>query len=281
MSIDLLERYVGFACAATLFTRGAGDGNRTRTVSLGTACTHGVCAWLFAIFVVLSGLECPLDACRNGTLMARSRSRRLRSAQRSARRAQLVQGRQGVRRQVVRGVPVAVGPRGKATLEREDAQLTGEVCCRVGHASSDQCVGHGSREADVPEGIALLELGTGSDRCLQAGAQLAVHRAHFARRALETGGDRLQRTGSLGCLGDPLCQQPTQRLLPGGEQLALVREVPEEGALGDPSAFGDLRNRRGVVPLLGEQVDGSENNPLASPWPPARSYLTSARNAAR
>src|SRR5664280_776783 len=35
MSIDLLERYVGFACAATLFTRGAGDGNRTRTVSLG------------------------------------------------------------------------------------------------------------------------------------------------------------------------------------------------------------------------------------------------------
>src|SRR5664280_3303842 len=35
MSIDLLERYVGFACAATLFTRGAGDGNRTSTVSLG------------------------------------------------------------------------------------------------------------------------------------------------------------------------------------------------------------------------------------------------------
>src|SRR5665647_2618433 len=36
MSIDLLERYVGFACAATLFVCGAGDGNRTRTVSLGT-----------------------------------------------------------------------------------------------------------------------------------------------------------------------------------------------------------------------------------------------------
>src|ERR1035437_9366335 len=87
-----------FDCAATLFVCGAGDGNRTRTVSLGTVCTHGVCAWLFAIFVVLSGLECPLDACRNGTLMARSR--RLRSAQRSARRAQLVRGRQGVRRQV-------------------------------------------------------------------------------------------------------------------------------------------------------------------------------------
>src|SRR5664280_1505033 len=172
MSIDLLERYVGFACAATLFACGAGDGNRTRTVSLGTACTHGVCAWLFAIFVVLSGLECPLDACRNGTLMARRRRRRLRSAQRSA------------------------------------------------------------------------------------------------RRALETGGARLQRTGSLGCLGDLLCQQPTRRLLPGGKELALVREVPEEGALGDPSAFGDLRNRRGVVPLLGEQVDGSQNNPLASPWFP-------------
>src|SRR5450759_4009256 len=35
MSVDLLERYVGFACAATFFAWGAGDGNRTRTVSLG------------------------------------------------------------------------------------------------------------------------------------------------------------------------------------------------------------------------------------------------------
>ena len=35
MSVDLLERYVGFACPATVFEHGAGDGNRTRTVSLG------------------------------------------------------------------------------------------------------------------------------------------------------------------------------------------------------------------------------------------------------
>jgi len=33
--LTCLNDTVGFACGATLFTCGAGDGNRTRTVSLG------------------------------------------------------------------------------------------------------------------------------------------------------------------------------------------------------------------------------------------------------
>ena len=66
-----------------------------------------------------------------------------------------------------------------------------------------------------------------------------------------------------GRLGDALGEQPAQRLLAGDEQLALVGEVPEEGALGDAGALGDLRDGRGVVPLLGEQVDGGDDEPLA------------------
>jgi len=45
--------------------------------------------------------------------------------------------------------------------------------------------------------------------------------------------------------------------LPCHEEFALVGEVPEEGALGNPGALSDLRDRRGVVALLGEQVRSS------------------------
>jgi hypothetical protein len=64
---------VQLPCAATLFVCGAGDGNRTRTVSLGTVRTHGRCARLAAGFAVTTGLECPMGAPVNGTLMARCR----------------------------------------------------------------------------------------------------------------------------------------------------------------------------------------------------------------
>ena len=63
-------------------------------------------------------------------------------------------------------------------------------------------------------------------------------------------------------------KQPAQRLLSGHQDLALVREVPEEGAFRDPGALGDLGHRRGVVPLLGEQVDGSHDESFARPWFP-------------
>ena len=106
------------------------------------------------------------------------------------------------------------------------------------------------------------------------GAELAVHRAHRARGALEAGGDRLERAGARGRLGDALGQQPAQRLLAGDQQLALVGEVPEEGALGDPGALGDLRDRRGVVPLLGEQVDGRQDEAFARSWfPPSHGAI--------
>lgn len=45
--------------------------------------------------------------------------------------------------------------------------------------------------------------------------------------------------------------------------LALVGEVPEEGAPGDPGPFGDLRHGGCVVSLLGEQIHSRDDESLA------------------
>ena len=58
-------------------------------------------------------------------------------------------------------IVVAVGPPGVALFEREDFQLAGEARGRVGDATGDECGGHGGREANVFEGVALLEFGVG------------------------------------------------------------------------------------------------------------------------
>jgi hypothetical protein len=85
-----------------------------------------------------------------------------------------------------------------------------------------------------------------------SGGQARVQRAHRARRPLEPGRDRIERAGELGCLGDTLGQQPSQHFLSRHQEFTLVGKAPEEGALRDPGALTDLRDRRGVVTLLGE-----------------------------
>jgi hypothetical protein len=117
--------------------------------------------------------------------------------------------------------------------------------------------------------VALLELGAGRHGRFEPGADLAVRRAHGARRALQAGRHRLERARVGRRLGDAVGEQPAERLLARDQQLALVGEVPEEGALGDARALGDLRHRGGVVPLLGEQVDGRDHEPLGRPGLPS------------
>jgi hypothetical protein len=63
---------------------------------------------------------------------------------------------------------------------------------------------------------------------------------------------RLLPVGLLGCLGDTLGQQRSQHFLCRHQEFTLVGKAPEEGALRDPGALTDLRDRRGVVTLLGE-----------------------------
>src|ERR1700684_3763728 len=92
----------------------------------------------------------------------------VRSAQRCARRTQLVQGRQGVPGELVLGVTVTLGPFGVPPLEGEDAQLARESRGRIGYAACDQGGCHRGREADALEGVALLKLGTRRDGRLQA-----------------------------------------------------------------------------------------------------------------
>jgi len=60
-----------------------------------------------------------------------------RSAQRCARRAQLLQGRQGVPSELVLGVMVIFEPFGVSPLESEGAQFTSDSRSRFGYAAGD------------------------------------------------------------------------------------------------------------------------------------------------
>jgi hypothetical protein len=107
----------------------------------------------------------------------------------------------------------------------------------------------------VLERVAFLQLAVGGDDGLEPGRELAPFRRERGGGGLEAEGDRLERRGGLGGGGDALGQEPGQRVLPGHEHLPLVREVPEEGALGQPGPVGDLGDGGDVVALLGEPVE--------------------------
>jgi hypothetical protein len=57
-------------------------------------------------------------------------------------------------------------------------------------------------------------------------------------------------------------QQPAVQLLAREQHLPLVREVPEEGGLGQPGPLGDLVDGGRVVALLGEQVERGAHEAL-------------------
>src|ERR1019366_77788 len=192
-----------------------------------------------------------------------------RSAQRRGCRAQVIQGGQRMVREPFDVITITFGPLGVAPLECEDPQLAREVRSRVGDTAGDERGCHGGRETDALEGVALLKFGAGRHGCFETGAELSVRRPHGARCTLWAGCPRIARAGARRRLGDPVGEQPAQGLLAGDQELALVGEVPEEGALGDPGALGDLRHRGGVVPLLGEQVDGRDDESLSCPRLPS------------
>ena len=123
------------------------------------------------------------------------------------------------------------------------------------------------------EGVARLQLDIGGHGRLEAGGELPVHRPHRARGPFEAGRDRIERCRGRSAPGDALGQQLTQRFLSGDQNLALVREVAKERALGDAGALGDLRHGRRVVSLLGEQVDGGQDESLACSRFPARHHV--------
>lgn len=90
--------------------------------------------------------------------------------------------------------------------------------------------------------------------------------ARFGERAVrpEQGEDcfervlqRAQWPGVLGGEADSVDELLAEHLFPPEEDLALVGEVPEEGAVVHARPGGDVGGGRGVVPALPVQVEGS------------------------
>jgi len=140
-------------------------------------------------------------------------------------------------------------------LDGEDSELRSDARGRIWYATLLECFCHGSGEAGALERVALLQLAAGGDDRLELGPEIALVGRESHRGGVEGCGDRLQWRGRTGCAGDPVREEPAQRVLAGDQHLSLVGEVPEEGALGQSGSLGDLDNGGVVVALLGEQVE--------------------------
>ena len=71
----------------------------------------------------------------------------------------------------------------------------------------------------------------------------------------QRGGDDLERGGVRRCGVHPVDERLQELLLPVEQHLALVAEVPEEGALGQPDGLRDLRGGRLLEAAGGEQLE--------------------------
>jgi hypothetical protein len=74
-------------------------------------------------------------------------------------------------------------------------------------------------------------------------------------RRVQRGGDDLERGRVRRCGVHPVDERLQEVLLPVEQHLALVAEVPEEGALGQPDGLRDLRGGRLLEPARGEQLE--------------------------
>jgi hypothetical protein len=72
---------------------------------------------------------------------------------------------------------------------------------------------------------------------------------------VQRGGDDLERGRAGRCGVHPVDERLEKLLLPVEQHLALVAEVPEEGALGQPDGLRDLRGGHLLEPAGGEQFE--------------------------
>lgn len=106
----------------------------------------------------------------------------------------------------------------------------------------------------VLEQAPLLHFGVRRDHQHTLGGPGSLPRRHRGvggrERGLEALGRRRVRRGG----PDGVGEQAGQHVLAAEEDLALVREVPEERGAVQPGAIRDLRDGRLLVPVLHEQV---------------------------
>jgi uncharacterized protein (DUF2252 family) len=156
----------------------------------------------------------------------------------------------GERLLVFRRRPARVGG-----AEGEDADLGGQARGGVVGSARAQGLGHGRGEAGPLEQLAFLQLAVGRDHRLPLRGQIVAVRGErdgggLQGRGQAVGGARRGRSGT-----DRVGEQSGQHVLPAEQHLSLVREMPEERALGQSGAVRDLGHGRGVVPVLGEQSE--------------------------
>jgi hypothetical protein len=146
-------------------------------------------------------------------------------------------------------------PLDERDAEHGGAGLRGERGGWLADASRPQR--RGDRRGQAREFVlfALLQRGILVDHGLpQAGVRAALVGEERCRRA-QRGGDDLER-GRVRRRGvQPADECLEELFLPVEQHLALVAEVPEEGALGQADGLRDLRGGRLLEPARGEQFE--------------------------
>ena len=143
----------------------------------------------------------------------------------------------------------SVTQRSNATLKTAIPASAVRLAAGVADAAPAQRVGERRRERRELDQLALLQLGVRGDDGLALPRELA---ALLEQRAggFERGGDGVDRRGGVGAPATALTESSCSVARAAEQHLALVGEVPEERALGQPGALGDLGDGGVLEPTL-------------------------------
>ena len=161
------------------------------------------------------------------------------------------------------GEVLAIGvlqPAFEGDAEHGDARLRGQARRGLGDAAIPQGRGRTGGQRGELVALALLELGVGGDDALASAGERAALSQERADD-VEAGGDRVDRGGGLGRAGNALREPRLELIRAGEEDLALVGEMPEERALGQPGTVGDLGDGGLLKAALVLQLEGRLGQP--------------------
>ena len=116
--------------------------------------------------------------------------------------------------------------------------------------------------------LALLKLGVGSNDALALTGEFAPLLQESAG-GLEGRADRFDGGDEVRRAGEPADEKLLQCARAREQNLALVREVPEERSLREPRALGDLYHRGLFKPALTVKLQGRLLEPAAGVWLPS------------
>jgi hypothetical protein len=140
---------------------------------------------------------------------------------------------------------------------------------RFADAPGSQSPGNGGGEAREFVQFTFPQRGVLVDHGLpHAGVRAALVGEEQCRR-VQRGGDDLDRGCVRRCGVYSVDERVEELLLPVEQHLALVAEMPEEGALGQADGFRNLRGGHLLEPASREQLEGRCLKALSCTWLPA------------